>query len=116
MIGIQGISDKGGTFLMEGSLELRRRFLENFGFALFADYGNTWLGHDQFMWNGVAVATGFGFRYYTPVAPVRIDLGFKFYDPNAPTNGTKRELFIWNNWDPHFFNNVVLQIGLGEAY
>jgi outer membrane protein insertion porin family len=116
VIGIEGISDKGGTFLMEGSLEYRRRFLENFGLALFADYGNTWLGHDKFMWDGVAVATGFGFRYYTPVAPVRVDLGFKFYDPNTPTDGTTRELFIWNNWDRHFFNNLVLQIGLGEAY
>jgi outer membrane protein insertion porin family len=117
VIGIEGKSDKGGTFLMEGSFELRKRFLENLGFALFVDYGNTWLGHDQFRWDGVAVATGFGFRYYTPVAPVRIDLGFKFYDPNASgTDGTTRETFIWNNWDRHFFNNMVLQIGLGEAY
>jgi outer membrane protein insertion porin family len=117
VIGIEGISDKGGTFLLEGSVELRKHFLENFGFALFADYGNTWLGHDQFKWDGVAVATGFGLRYYTPVAPVRMDLGFKFYDPNASgPNGNNREAFIWNNWDRHFFNNMVLQIGLGEAY
>ena len=116
VIGIEGINDKGGTFLMEGSLEFRRRFLENFGFVLFTDYGNTWFGHNQFMWNGVAVATGFGFRYYTPVAPVRIDLGFKFYDPNPDSNNPSEKSFIWQNWNPNFFNNIVLQFGLGEAY
>jgi outer membrane translocation and assembly module TamA len=116
VIGIEGISDKGGTFLMEASLEFRRRFLENFGFVLFTDYGNTWLGHNQFMWDGVAVAAGFGFRYYTPVAPVRIDLGFKFYDPNPDPNNPSEKLFIWQNWSPNFFNNIVLQFGLGEAF
>jgi outer membrane protein assembly factor BamA len=68
------------------------------------------------MWNGVAVATGFGFRYYTPVAPVRIDLGFKFYDPNPDPNNPSEKSFIWQNWNPNFFNNIVLQFGLGEAY
>ncbi|MDR3626969.1 MAG: BamA/TamA family outer membrane protein [Ignavibacteriaceae bacterium] len=111
---INGASVKGGTFLMEGSFELRRRFLENVGFALFADYGNTWLGYNQFRWDGIAVATGVGFRYYTPVAPFRIDLGFKFYDPN-PGN-SKAPSFLWQNWDPHFFNNIVLHFGLGEAF
>jgi outer membrane protein insertion porin family len=114
VLGITGISVKGGTFLMEGSFELRRRFLETFGFALFADYGNTWLGYNRFRWNGVAVATGLGFRYYTPVAPFRIDLGFKFYDPNS--GDSKKPLFIWQSWDPHFFNNIVIQFGLGEAF
>ena len=84
VIGLQGISAKGGTFLMEGSFELRKRFLENFGFALFADYGNTWLGYNQFRWDGVAIATGLGFRYYTPVAPFQNrfwDLNFMILTP-----------------------------------
>jgi len=116
VIGLQGVNYRGGTFLMEGSFEFRRRFLENLGFALFADYGNSWLGYNQFKWNDVAIATGLGFRYYTPVAPVRIDLGFKFYDPNAQVNGITKNLFIWQNWDPAFFKNIVLQFGIGEAF
>ena len=107
--GIQGISFVGGSFLFEGSLEYRRRFLDNLGLALFTDYGNTWLGYNQFTWNGIAVASGLGFRYYTPVAPFRIDLAVRLYDP-------QKKLFIWNNWNQHFFNNIELNFGLGEAF
>ncbi|MCL5031314.1 MAG: BamA/TamA family outer membrane protein [Bacteroidetes bacterium] len=107
--GIQGTSFVGGSFLIEGSFEYRHRFLENLGFALFTDYGNTWLGYNQFSWNGLAIATGLGFRYYTPVAPFRIDLAVKFYDP-------KNKSFIWQNWNQHFFNNIELNFGLGEAF
>ena len=39
VLGHSGQSVKGGTFLMEGSFELRKRFLENFGFALFQIMG-----------------------------------------------------------------------------
>ncbi len=107
--GIQGISFVGGSVLFEGSFEFRRRFSDNLGFALFTDYGNTWLGYNQFTWNGIAVASGLGFRYYTPVAPFRIDLAVKLYDPS-------NRLLIWNNWNQHFFNNIELNFGLGEAF
>ena len=116
VLGIQGISLKGGTFLMEGSFEFRKRFLENFGLALFTDYGNTWLGYNQFRWDDVAIAAGFGFRYYTPIAPFRLDLGFKFYDPHPVWNDPSKKLFIWQNWDAHFLKNIVFQFGLGEAF
>ncbi len=35
---------RGGTIWIEGSFELRKRIGEYFGYALFADYGNTWNG------------------------------------------------------------------------
>ena len=35
---------RGGTFLLEGSFELRNRFADNLGYVLFTDYGNTWNG------------------------------------------------------------------------
>ncbi len=108
--GLQGVSVVGGSFLLEGSFEFRRKFLENLGYVLFADYGNTWLGYNRFTWDGIAIAVGLGFRYYTPVAPFRIDLGFKFYDPS-------NKLFLWESWDKaHFFNNIELNFGLGEAF
>jgi outer membrane protein insertion porin family len=100
---------KGGTFLVEGSFELRRKFSDNFGSAVFMDYGNTWLGYNQFRFDGVAVAAGFGFRLYTPVAPIRIDLGLKFYDPSIGQ-------FIWESWNKRFFKNITLHFGLGEAF
>jgi len=102
----QGPNVKGGTFLLETSFEFRYRFLHNYGITLFADAGNSWLGYKQFRWDDVAVAVGFGFRYYTLVAPLRIDFGFKFYDPNDKG-------FIF---DKSVWKNFVLQFGIGEAF
>ena len=105
----QGINVKGGTFLIEGSFEYRYRFLPNFGVVLFYDYGNTWIGYNQFRYDELAQAIGPGFRYYTQIAPFRIDFGFKFYDPAV-------KKYIWNNWNKHFFENLEFHFGIGEAF
>ncbi len=102
-----GQSVKGGTFLMEGSFEWRYKFLESAGVALFSDYGNTWLGYKQFTLSGVAVAVGFGFRYYTQIAPLRIDFGFKFYNPD-------KSEFLWQT--RNVLGNMVIHFGIGEAF
>lgn len=97
---------KGGTFLLEGSLESRLRFVESFGVALFTDFGNTWLGYKDFRFNEVALAAGVGIRYYSPIAPFRIDFGFKMYDP-----ADKKWIFgkkVFDNFEFHF--------GIGEAF
>lgn len=97
---------RGGTFLLEGSFEYRRRFEKDFGFVLFLDYGNTWNGADQFVWNEVAVAIGTGVRYYSPIAPFRIDFGFKLYDP--------KDLKYF--YDVPFLETMVINFGIGEAF
>lgn len=102
----QGPNVKGGTFLYEGSAEFRFRFLHYYGLAFFLDYGNTWLNYKQFRFDDVAIAVGFGFRYYTLVAPIRIDFGFKLYDP-----ADKR--FIFNK---KVFSNFAFNFGIGEAF
>lgn len=101
-----GPSVKGGTFLYEGSTEMRFRFLYSYGVAFFLDYGNTWLNYKQFRFDDIAVAIGFGFRYYTLVAPIRIDFGFKFYDPAD-------HKFIF---DKRVFSNFAFNFGIGEAF
>ena len=106
---IQGPNVKGGTFLVEGSFEYRYRFLPSIGVVLFYDYGNTWIGYEQFRYDEVAQAVGPGFRYYTQIAPFRIDFGFKFYDPVV-------KKFIWDNWNKHFFENLEFHFGIGEAF
>ena len=97
---------RGGTFLLEGSFEFRRRFKEDFGYVLFLDYGNTWNGADQFQWNEVAVAIGTGVRYYSPIAPFRLDFGFKLYDP-------KDLKYIY---EAPFLETMVINFGIGEAF
>jgi outer membrane protein insertion porin family len=99
-------SVKGGTFLMEGTFEYRYRFLQSFGLVGFFDYGNTWLNPKEFNFYEVALAAGLGVRYYTQVAPFRLDFGFKLYDPSdrAYIFGKK----FWDNFEFHF--------GIGEAF
>ena len=102
----RGPNVKGGTFLLETSIEYRHRFLNYYGITFFVDAGNSWLGYTQFRWDQMAVAVGVGFRYYTLIAPFRIDFGFKFYDPND-----RRFIF-----DKKVWSNFVLQFGIGEAF
>lgn len=97
---------KGGTFLLEGTFEYRYRFIPSAGVVAFFDYGNTWLDYKQFRYDEVALAAGLGLRYYTQVAPFRLDFGFKFYDP-----ADKAYIFgkqFWDNFEFHF--------GIGEAF
>jgi outer membrane protein assembly factor BamA len=101
----------GGTFLMEGSFETRNRFVGNVGGAAFIDYGNTFVGYDNFRFDQLAVAVGLGLRYYSSFAPIRVDIGLKAYDPYA------KKAFM-NLYDKeHFFQNFIeIHFGIGEAF
>ena len=97
---------RGGTFLLEGTFELRQKLSESFGLALFTDYGNTWNGYKNILISDIAVATGFGFRVYTPIAPFRLDFGVKFYNPEDRKNIFGKK----------FFNDLEIHFGIGEAF
>ena len=97
----------GGFFLLEGSFETRNRLIGKFGSALFIDYGNTWNSMKEFRYDEIAVAAGFGLRYYSDFAPIRIDFGIKIYDPVKKRN-TFKEIF-WKNL-------LQFHIGIGEAF
>jgi outer membrane protein insertion porin family len=103
---VQGLNVKGGTFLLEGTLEYRYRFFQSLGVVAFFDYGNTWIDPKDFNFKEVALAAGIGFRYYTQVAPFRLDFGFKLYDPNDKAFIFGKQL--WDNFEFHF--------GIGEAF
>jgi outer membrane protein assembly factor BamA len=97
---------RGGNILLEGSFEYRRKFKEDFGFVFFTDYGNTWNRINDIRIDQIAVAVGTGLRYYSPIAPFRIDFGFKFYDPSDMK-------FIF---DKQFFSTMVIHFGIGESF
>ena len=92
---------------MEGSIETRNRITGSLGSAFFIDYGNVWNHFRDVQWNTIAIAAGFGLRFYTEFAPFRIDFGFKVYDPDDRRS---------------FFNKALLQetfefhFGIGEAF
>jgi len=97
---------RGGNLLLEGSFEYRRKFEEEYGFVVFTDYGNTWNNFEEIRIDQIALAIGTGIRYYSPIAPFRLDFGFKFYDP-------KDQKFIF---DKRFFDTMVIHFGIGEAF
>lgn len=96
----------GGFFTIEGSIETRNRLIGKVGTALFLDFGNTWNSYKNFQWNSVAVAAGFGLRYYSDFVPFRVDFGFKVYDPE------NRKSFLKKS----FFDIMQFHLGIGEAF
>lgn len=64
---------RGGVFLMESSLELRRDLTEKWGMAAFVDAGAVGSG-GPVDFSDLAVGAGIGVRYNLGFAPIRIDL------------------------------------------
>ncbi len=60
----------GGKYLMTGSIEFEHSFAGKWGIAAFYDAGNAMNSTTQKLERGA----GFGFRWQTPIGPVRIDL------------------------------------------
>ncbi|NOS84428.1 MAG: BamA/TamA family outer membrane protein [Ignavibacteria bacterium] len=109
----------GGTFLVEGSIELRRRlfpnaegFMSALGGAVFLDYGNVWETHKDFRFSQIAMAVGFGVRYDLFIGPIRFDFGFKLYDPSAPEG----EQWLFDNPGRIFKDKFAIQFGIGQAF
>jgi outer membrane protein assembly factor BamA len=106
----------GGTFLFEGSFELRKKlfpgkegFIGNLGAAFFFDYGNVWDSHKDFKFSEIALAVGFGIRYDLFIGPIRIDFGFKLFDPSQKDG--EKWLF-----DDFTNNKLSINFGIGQAF
>ncbi len=96
----------GGFFLLEGSIEARQHITEKIVGALFMDYGNVWNSYSEIKINKIAIASGFGLRYYSEYAAIRFDFGFKVYDPSNSNSFYQRKLF----------DIMSFQLGIGEAF
>lgn len=100
------ISEIGGKCLLEGSIEVRNILFGDFGSAVFFDFGNTWRNLKDVSIKTTALTFGFGLRYYTSFAPLRLDIGTQFYDPYSNRFINKRKLL----------DAIQLHIGIGEAF
>jgi outer membrane protein assembly factor BamA len=74
-----GAGIDGGKRRWESSIELRIPLGADLGFALFLDGGDVSRG-SAVHFDRPHLATGFGFRYYTPFAPIRFDAGWRIPD------------------------------------
>ena len=80
----------GGTAVDAGSIELRQRFLENWGFAAFVDAGQDSAQGVPFT-GTLHVGAGAGLRYYTGIGAIRADVAFPL---NPVRNGDAFEVYI----------------------
>lgn len=68
----------GGTGLWESSVELRMRFNETFGAAVFLEGSDVAAKIESMnLVRAPHLSTGIGFRYITPIGPLRADLGLR---------------------------------------
>jgi outer membrane protein assembly factor BamA len=65
----------GGLRKWEAGVELRVPITQSFATAIFMDFGDVNRG-SFWRFNYIRAAAGFGFRYRTPIGPIRLDFGF----------------------------------------
>ncbi len=103
----------GGRATFSFNTELRfklNQLIKGFGMAAFLDGGQVWSALDQIGHRPIQLGVGGGFRYQSPIGPVRLDLAYKI-------NPTKEDLNIYNgtnygsNW-----NYWGLHISIGQAF
>ena len=119
----------GGKALLINSTELRFPLLgDSLGGVLFHDAGNVYSGiedvsfrfrqRDKTDFNYMVHAVGFGFRYRTPIGPLRLDLAFS---PNSPRffgfKGTQEQLLLGQGvLTDQRINRFQFHFSLGQAF
>jgi len=86
------------------SLELRDKFFKRFGYVLFTDIGSIYDKYEKIDLRGIKLAYGVGFRFFTKIGPIRLDLGFDNDD-------MKDNLF-----KSKFKDKVKVFISIGQAF
>ena len=67
----------GGEAIMEGNVELRVPFFwDKVRAAAFVDFGQVWRQSRNIDLGDVVFTPGFGFRYFSAIGPVRVDIGY----------------------------------------
>lgn len=73
----------GGRSVIEGALELRYRYSDQIGTAVFLDFGQVSKRSFSVPVDDLHFALGFGVLYTTPVGPLRLDLSFPLDPPHG---------------------------------
>lgn len=87
----------GGRSLFEASVEMRIRLTDTFGIVPFVDAGGAFESAYPDFRDKVRFAAGLGFRYYTAIGPIRLDIA-------TPLNKRKGD------------KPIALYISIGQAF
>jgi outer membrane protein insertion porin family len=93
---------KGGHGLIVLNGELRTPVRGNLGAVGFLDVGNVFAHVNDINLGQLRAAVGFGFRYKSPIGPIRVDLGIKLVTELLPNGDRERP--------------TALHISLGQAF
>lgn len=103
----------GGRAMFGFNIEVRQEldFLINgFGMAVFLDGGQIWENFARVNKRPVQYGVGGGFRYQSPIGPVRVDLGYK-------VNPTDEDLGKFNGQDfGGGWDRIGIHFSIGQAF
>ena len=68
---------QGSKTMFNTNFELRFKLFKSVGAVLFQDFGFLTRGDKDLRQEKFVTATGFGFRYFTPIGPLRFDIGWR---------------------------------------
>lgn len=104
---------KGGRYLISFNVELRQNLnavYRGLGIAFFLDGGQIWENRDDISSADLQYGAGFGFRYRSPIGPVRLDFGYKL-------NPTDEDLGIYNGVDyGGRLSKIGIHFNIGQAF
>jgi outer membrane protein insertion porin family len=93
---------QGGNGLTVFNLEMRAPYWKNLQFVWFLDAGNVFSEATDIRLNQLRASSGVGFRYRSPIGPLRVDWGWKLSTRLLDAGGRER--------------SNVLHISLGQAF
>jgi outer membrane protein insertion porin family len=93
---------QGGNAMAVFNFETRAPYWKNVQFVWFVDTGNVFRRVSDIRLDELRVASGVGFRYRSPIGPLRVDWGWKLSTQLLLTGGRER--------------SNVLHISLGQAF
>ena len=103
----------GGRAKFAFNVEIRQdlnKLLDGFGIAAFLDGGQIWRGFDNLGERPIQFGAGGGFRYQSPIGPIRIDLGYKL-------NPTDSDLGVYQgSGEANFWDRVGIHFSIGQAF
>jgi outer membrane protein insertion porin family len=93
---------QGGNGMAVFNFETRAPYWKNLQFVWFVDAGNVFKRATDIRLDELRVSSGLGFRYRSPIGPIRVDWGWKLSTRLLLTGGRER--------------SNVLHISLGQAF
>jgi len=103
----------GGFSLWEANAELRFPLFGDLRGALFADMADVSPYKLDFRFNHPHLSVGLGFRYGTPIGPVRLDIGYRVPGLQFPDSAKNREEYEPNGI---FGVPIAVSFGIGEPF